>query len=154
MVMAAAKQPKGMPISLALVEEVSANRSIHDLWRAASALDFTRAAAIAFARARAGEDIPASEVNQILPWIREPTLAASLCAIATGERAPYWMGILRDRMFPESDAASPIEMVVLYAAWRAGAPAEQVVREGRRVARLQIGHGGYALMHTLATGLG
>ena len=154
MVMAAAKQPKGMPISRALVEEAAANRSLQDLWRAAGALDFDRAAAIVFARARAGEPIPASEVNQILPWIREATLAASLCAVATGERAQYWMGILRDRMFPVSDVASPIEMVVLYAAWRAGAPVDQVVREARRIARLHIGHGGYALMHTLATGLG
>ena len=85
--MATAKQPKGMPISAAFVEETSARRSLQDLIGAANALDFHRAAAIVFARARAGESVPAAEVTQILPWIREATLAASLCAIATGDRA-------------------------------------------------------------------
>jgi hypothetical protein len=153
MVMAAAKKPKGMPISRALVEKAAASAAMHDLMKAASALDFNRAAAIAFARARACEDVPADEINQILPWVREATLAASLCAIATGNRAACWMGIIRDRMFPVSDAASPIEMVVLYAAWRAGASADQIVPEARRIARLRIGWRGWALLYALATAL-
>ncbi|HTR50283.1 MAG TPA: SEC-C metal-binding domain-containing protein [Kofleriaceae bacterium] len=154
MVMAAAKNPKGMPISRVLVEEASAKRSDIDLMRAAGVLDFHRAAAIAFARARAGESVRAEDVNQILPWIREATLAASLCAIATGDRAACWMGCVRDRMFPVSEAASPIEIVVLYAAWRAGAPAEQIAPEARRLAHQRIGVRGWALLFTLATGLG
>lgn len=154
MVMASAKQTKGTPISRALIEKASAQNSLDDLRRAVSALDFHRAAAIAFARARAGETVPADEVNQFLPWIREATLAASLCAIATGDRAACWMGCVRDRMFPVSDAASPIEMIVLYAAWRAGAPADRIAPEARRVARQRIGWRGWALLRTLAAGLG
>ena len=49
------------------------------------------------------------------------------------------MGCIRDRMFPVSDATSPIEMIVLYAAWRAGAPADQIAPEARWIARLGIG---------------
>ncbi len=143
-----------MPISRALLEEASAKRSELDLMRAYGALDFHRAATIAFARARAGEDVSANDINQILPWIREATLAASLCAITTGDRAGCWLGCIRDRMFPVSDAASPIEMIVLYAAWRAGAPAAQIAPEGRRLARVRIGVRGWALLYTLAIGLG
>jgi hypothetical protein len=143
-----------MAISRALVDESAEKRSLDDLRRAIGALDFHRAAAIAFARARAGEEVPADEVNQFLPWIREVTLAASLCAIASGDRAACWMGCVRDRMFPVSDAASPIEMVVLFAAWRAGAPADQLAPEARRLARQRIGWRGWSLLRTLATGLG
>src|SRR6185437_8629656 len=100
MVMAAAKQPKGMSISRALIEEAATARSLNELTRAYGALDFHRGAAIALARARAGEVVPAYEVNQILPWIRDAKLAASLCAIATGDRAACWLGCIRDRMFP------------------------------------------------------
>jgi hypothetical protein len=153
MVMAAAKGTKGMPISRALVEESSAKRSPDDLRRAIGALDFYRASAIAFARVRAGEDVPADEINQLLPWIREGTLAANLGAIATGDRAECWMGWVRDRMFPVSDAASPIEMVVLFAAWRAGAPADQVApKRGGSHASGSAGAAG-ALLRTLAKGL-
>lgn len=145
-----------MTISRAQVEAVDdpTARSIEKILRATDACDFVRAAVLALARARAGEDMPAGMVTQILPGIRDATLAASLCAIATGDRAAAWIACVHDRMFPDSAEASPIEVIVLYAAWRAGAPADQIAPEARRLARMKVGYRGYALLYTIATGLG
>jgi hypothetical protein len=156
MVMAAAREPKGITISRAHVDAVEDPKewTFDAILRATDACDFERAAVLALARAHAGEEMPASELTQILPGIRDVTIAASLCAIATGDRAEAWIACVRDRMFPASAEASPIEMVVLYAAWRAGAPATQIAPEARRLARMKIGWRGYALLHTMATGLG
>ena len=156
MVMAAARPKPGMAISRAHVEAEAdpTARTIERILHASDACDFVRAAVLALARASAGEDMPAGMVTQILPGIRDATLATSLCAIATGDRAAAWIACVRDRMFPDSAEASPIEVIVLYAAWRAGAPADQIAPEARRLARMKVGYRGYALLYTLATGLG
>ncbi len=75
-------------------------------------------------------------------------------AIATGDRASSWMTCVRDRMFPALPDASAVELVVLYAAWRAGAPAAEVAPEARRLARSKVAWRGYALLHVMGKDAG
>ena len=145
-----------MTISRSQVEAVGdpAARTLDHIERLANACDFRQAAVIALARARAGEDVPAITVTQILPGIRDATIAASLCALASGDRAAAFHACVHDRMFATSSEASVVEVVVLYAAWRAGASAQQIAPEARRLARQRIGPLGYALIYTMAKALG
>lgn len=150
-----ARRAGGLSTSRAIVDGVPADgRSTNDILRAADACDFVHAAVLALSRASAGDPVPAEIITQVLPGIRDATLAASLCAVATGDRAQAWIACVRERMFPVSSHASPCEAVVLYAAWRAGAPAADIAPEVRRLTRMQVGGIGFALLYTLGQGLG
>src|SRR5262249_19526814 len=46
------------------------------------------------------------------------------------------------------------EVAVLYAAWRANAPADQIAPHARRLARMRCGLRGHALLYTIAMNLG
>lgn len=145
-----------MPISRALVEAVadSEERTRDQIVHAIDTCDYLRAAVLVLARVRSGEDVLAGTVARILPGVRDATLAASLCAIASGDRASAWLACVHDREFPDAPDASAVEAVVLYAAWRAGAARDQVAPLARRVARARVGFNGYALLYTIASGLG
>ena len=141
-----------MPISRALVDAVvdPTSWSIDEIERATAACDYDRAAVLAFARARAGEDAPAETIARMLPGVRDITLAASLCAIASGDRGNAWLACVRDRRFPEKVEATTVSVVALYAAWRAGADLHPIAVEARRLVRMACGWRGYALLYTIA----
>jgi hypothetical protein len=138
----------------ALVDSVSDPnaRTVEAMIAAVDACDYVHAAQIALSRACNGEPVPADAVAGILPGVRDAKLVAGLCSIASGDRAAAWLACLRERRFPTK--ASPIEAVVLFAAWRAGATSDVLAPEARRLARMSIGYGGFALLYTLATELG
>ncbi len=156
MVMTAARQEFGKLISRAHVDAVAdpSLRTTGHIFDAAQACDFVRAAVIAFARARAGEAVSTIEVCSILPGLRDITIAANLMAIASGDRGAAWMTCVRERMFPALPDAAAVELVVLYAAWRAGAPAAEVAPEARRLARSKVAWRGYALLHVMGKDAG
>jgi hypothetical protein len=134
------------------VREV-AHASIEDIDAAVTACDFEYAVVLALARASRGGELPAETVATILPGVRDYASAVALLASTTGNRGTL-LDVIRARRFPQVADAALIECITLYVAWCSRAPAELVVPEARRIARNSIGPLGYALLDTIAQGIG
>ena len=112
---------------------------------AIDACDYERAALYAIACA----PVPVDVVARILPGIELPAITCALIAIADGDRARL-LDLLERKRFPQTKDASELEAIVLYAAWRAAAPAARVIPELRRLAARSMTAEGYALLATIA----
>jgi hypothetical protein len=119
--------------------------------RALEALDFVEAARMACLRARDDLEMPVDVCARILPGLRNATLASCLCVVGTGERGPALMTCVESRRFPVDPAASFIEAIVLFAAFRAGGMnGRRLTPELRRLSRLPVGDLGLQLLNTIA----
>ena len=116
---------------------------------AVAALDHERAATLALARAKRGESVPVAVVAQILPGIELASVACALIAIASGDRGEL-LSLLEQRRFPATKEAAELEAIVLYAAWKAGAPTTRLVPEVRRLSVRSMTAEGFALLATVA----
>jgi uncharacterized protein YchJ len=114
---------------------------------AVDALDFEQAAMLAIARARKAA-VPSELIARILPGIEFPAITCALVAIAPDKAA--LMPVIERRDFPQTKDASELEAIVLYAAWKAGAPIERVKPELRRLAARSMTAEGYGLLATIA----
>jgi hypothetical protein len=122
--------------------------------RAIAALDYVDAARMACLRARDDLDMPVDVCARILPGLRNATLATCLCAVGSGERGPALMTCVESRAFPVDPAASFIEAIVLFAAFRAGGmTGKRLTPELRRVVRLPVSDLGLQLLNTIAKAL-
>jgi hypothetical protein len=137
-----------LPLSTGLLVDATP-----DIDRALDACDYLRAATLAIDRVRAGEEVSATTIARILPGIRDSGLAAGLLAIGTTDRAEAWLAAVRDRRFPDEAGATFIETMVLYAAWRAGAPNAEIGRQVRRIARSESGAIAYEMLTHIAYGI-
>jgi len=119
-----------------------------DAIRAAlDALDHEHAAMLAIARARKAA-VPSELIARILPGIELPAITCALVAIAPDKAA--LLPAVERRDFPQTKDASELEAIVLYAAWKAGAPIERVKPELRRLAARSMTAEGYGLLATIA----
>ncbi len=116
---------------------------------AVAALDHERAATLALARAKRGEPVPVAVVATILPGIQLPAITCALIAIASGDRTEL-LELLAQRRFPHTKDAAELEAIVLYAAWKAGAPVPRVIPELRRLSVRSMTAEGFALLATIA----
>ncbi|MCX5747342.1 MAG: SEC-C metal-binding domain-containing protein [Proteobacteria bacterium] len=112
--------------------------------------DLERAVAIALARVLGGQPLTIAELRPLLVRLDDLTLVEDLVAIATGDRAELVDGVGRGPISPEAAAR---DMLLLYLAWRAGAPRAHVIREARRLARAKLDGPGYVLLAELAAGI-
>ena len=97
-----------------------------DIEAALAALDHELAARCAIARART-QPVPTALVARILPGIELPAITCALVAIAP-EKAEL-LGVIESRAFPQTKEASELEAIVLYGAWKAGAPTDRIKPE-------------------------
>ncbi|HUJ58010.1 MAG TPA: SEC-C metal-binding domain-containing protein [Kofleriaceae bacterium] len=118
---------------------------------ALAGLDHERAAMLAIARARR-EPVPVELVAEILPGIEFPAITCALIAIASGDRATL-LDLLEHRRFPVGKDTAELEAIVLFAAWRGGAPLARVIPELRRLAARSMTAAGYALLATIAAAI-
>jgi hypothetical protein len=130
---------------LATADDVS-ERAIR---AAIDACDHEHAAMLAIARVRQGQAVPIALVADILPGIELPAIACGLIAIAEGDRAAL-LELVERRRFPPTKDAAELEAIVLYAAWRAGAPGERLSPLVRRLSARALAAEGYALLATIA----
>jgi hypothetical protein len=119
---------------------------------ALDALDHEEAALLAFARARTA-DVPIALVARIAPGIELPATICGLVAIASGDKASL-IEVVERRQFPQTKDNAELEGIVLYAAWKAGAPAARVLPELRRLSVRSMTAEGYALIAAMARALG
>ena len=117
---------------------------------ALDALDHERAAMLAIARARKAP-VPTPLIARILPGIELPAITCALVAIAP-ERARL-LEVVERRDFPQTKDASELEAIVLYGAWKAGAPIDRVKPELRRLAARSMTAEGYGLLATIAAAI-
>lgn len=117
---------------------------------ALGALDHEQAAMLALARARK-ETVPTPLVARILPGIEFPPVALALVAIVPDKAA--LLDVVERRNFPPTKDASELEAIVLYAAWKAGAPVERIKPELRRLAARSMTAEGYGLLATVAASI-
>lgn len=144
-----------MAVDLTRIRAIRAPEWGDDAIRAAlAACDADRAAELAFARALAGQEVDARLVAEILPGIRSMGVAIALLGLATGERAAAWMEMVQKRRIPDLRSALDVELLALRAAHRDGAPAAEVARAARRIARLDLDADAGALLYTFARSLG
>jgi hypothetical protein len=137
----------GECISRASVE-AAREASVADIDAALAGCDYERAATIAFARARAGSPVGTDVIARILPGIELPAITCSLIAI-TPARAEL-VSLLDTHRFPASKDAAELEAIVLYAAWKAGAPTSRIVPHLRRLSARSLTAESYALLATIA----
>jgi uncharacterized protein YchJ len=119
---------------------------------AVAALDHERAATLALARAKRGEPVSVAVVATVLPGIQLPAITCALIAIASGDRTEL-LDLLEQRRFPHTKDAAELEAIVLYAAWKAGAPASRVIPELRRLSVRSMTAEGFALLATIAASI-
>ncbi|HEY3807514.1 MAG TPA: SEC-C metal-binding domain-containing protein [Kofleriaceae bacterium] len=119
---------------------------------ALDALDHEEAALLAFARARTAE-VPIALVARIVSGIELPATICGLVAIASGDKASL-LDVIERRRFPQTKDTAELEGIVLYAAWKAGAPAARVLPELRRLSVRSMTAEGYALIAAMARALG
>src|SRR5258706_13729428 len=93
--------------------------------------DYERAAMLAIARAKSGSALTTELVAQILPGIELPAITCALVALAP-ERAAL-LELLESKRFPQTKDGAELEAIVLYSAWKAGAPIARVIPELRRL---------------------
>jgi hypothetical protein len=117
-----------------------------------AACDYDRAAVLAFARARRGEAVDIADIATILPGLELWTIACGLIAIAQGDRVQL-LELLERRRFPSRIDSGELEAIVLYAAWRAGAPRERLIPLVRRLSVRQMTLEGFALVATVGAAL-
>jgi hypothetical protein len=141
----------GERISRAQVEAVE-DSSDSAIRAALDACDHERAAMLAIARARRGERVPLALVAEVLPGIELPAIACALLAIADGDRAAL-LDLIARRRFPPTKDAAELEAIVLYAAWRAGAPPARVAPPLRRLAARSMTAESCALLATIAASI-
>jgi uncharacterized protein YecA (UPF0149 family) len=118
---------------------------------ALAAWDHEEAALLSFARARTAE-VPAALVARILPGIEFAQTVTGLIAIASGDKAAL-LELVERRTFPQTKETAELEGIVLYAAWKAGAPRERVLPELRRISVRSMTAEGYALIAAMARAL-
>ena len=119
-----------------------------DIAAALDAWDHERAAMLAIARARTAP-VPIALVARILPGIEFAPIICALLAIAEGDRTTL-LDVLERRRFPQTKDTAELEAIVLYAAWKAGAPAARLAPEVRRLSVRSMTAEGYALLATIA----
>ncbi len=137
----------GECISRASVE-AARDAGIAEIDAALVACDYERAATIAFARARAGTPVGTDVIARILPGIELPAVTCSLIAI-TPARAEL-ISLLDAHRFPATKDAAELEAIVLYAAWKAGAPTTRIMGHLRRLSARSLTAESYALLATIA----
>jgi uncharacterized protein YchJ len=135
----------GELISRSSVEGMSPTEG--DIEAALAALDHELAARCAIARART-QPVPTALVARILPGIELPAITCALVAIAPEKAA--LLDVIESRAFPQTKEASELEAIVLYGAWKAGAPEPRIKPELRRLAARSMTAEGYALLSTIA----
>jgi hypothetical protein len=138
----------GERISRAQLDTVT-NASEAEIRVALEECDHERAAMLAFARARGGQPVPISVVAEILPGIELPAITCALLAIADGDRG-LLLDLLERHRFPQTKDGAELEAIVLYAAWRAGAPRTRVIPLVRRLSVRSMTAEGLALLATIA----
>lgn len=140
----------GECISRASVEAAT-GATIADIDAAIATCDYERAATCAFALARAGTPAGSDVIARILPGIELPAITCSLLAIAP-DRAALLELVERDR-FPQTRDGGELEALVLFAAWRAGAPSARVIPPLRRLSARSLTAESYALLATIAASI-
>jgi uncharacterized protein YecA (UPF0149 family) len=118
---------------------------------ALAAWDHEEAALLALARSRTAE-VPVALVARILPGIEFAQTITGLVAIAAGDKSTL-LDVVEQRRFPQTKDTAELEGIVLYAAWKAGAPRERVLPELRRLSVRSMTAEGYALLATMARAL-
>src|SRR5690606_10537154 len=137
----------GECISRASVE-ATRGATLADIEAAIAACDYERAATIAFAHARAEQPVATDVIARILPGIELPAITCSLIAIAPA-RAEL-LAVLDKHRFPGTKDAAELEVIVLYAAWKAGADPARVIPHLRRLSARSLSAESYALLATIA----
>ena len=141
----------GERISRARVESAG-TPELSAIEAALAACDHEEAALLAIARARKA-DVPIELIARIAPGIELAATICGLVAIASGDKATLVDAIER-RAFPQTKDTAELEGIVLYAAWKAGAPAARVLPELRRISVRSMTAEGYALIAAMARALG
>jgi SEC-C motif len=141
----------GERISRARVES-SGTPELSAIEAALAACDHEEAALLAIARARKAT-VPVELVARIAPGIELATTICGLVAIASGDKATL-VDVIERRAFPQTKDTAELEGIVLYAAWKAGAPAARVLPELRRISVRSMTAEGYALIAAMARTLG
>ena len=113
--------------------------------------DHEEAALLALARSRTAE-VPVALVARIVPGIEFAQTLTGLLAIASGDKSAL-LDVVEGRRFPQTKDTAELEGIVLYAAWKAGAPRERVLPELRRLSVRSMTAEGYALIAAMARGL-
>src|SRR5438552_11148811 len=111
-------------------------------------MDHELSAMLAIARAKHAP-VPIAVIARILPGIEFAAITAALIAIADGDRTAL-LDVLEHRRFPQAKDNAELEAIVLYAAWKAGAPAARIAPELRRLSVRSMTAEGYALLATIA----
>ncbi|HEX4452202.1 MAG TPA: SEC-C metal-binding domain-containing protein [Kofleriaceae bacterium] len=119
---------------------------------ALAACDHEDAALLAIARAR-NAAVPVELIARIAPGIELAATICGLVAIASGDKATL-VDVIERRAFPQTKDTAELEGIVLYAAWKAGAPAARVLPELRRISVRSMTAEGYALIAAMARALG
>jgi hypothetical protein len=115
---------------------------------ALAAWDHEEAALLAIARAKTAE-VPVALVARIVPGIELAATICGLVALAAGDKAAL-LDVVERRRFPQTKDTAELEGIVLYAAWRAGAPVARVLPELRRLSVRSMTAEGYALIAAMA----
>jgi hypothetical protein len=121
---------------------------ITELHDAVSACDYERAATIAMGRARAGTPVSTQDIARILPGIELPAITCSLIAIAPSKKE--LADVLDAQRFPRTKDAAELEVITLYAAWKAGAETARLIPHLRRLSARSLSAESYALLATIA----
>src|SRR5262249_6812525 len=87
----------------------------------------------------------------ILPGIELPAIACALVAIAPDRAA--LLDVVERKQIPQTKEAADVEAIVLYGAWRAGAPTERVIPQVRRMSVHALTAESYALIGTIAASI-
>ncbi len=143
-----------LPVSRAMVADAvrdPARHTLEAIAEAVAACDFTHAAALAFARASVGLDVPIETIAAIVPGTRDADLVVLLLALAPGGGPALLASLAR---FPHTTEALTSRIVVLFAAWRRGADVAEVVRHARLLARYQTSITGYLLLGAMERAIG
>ncbi len=115
---------------------------------ALAAWDHEEAALLAIARAKTAA-VPVALVARIVLGIELAATICGLVAIAAGDKASL-VDVVERRRFPQTKDTAELEGIVLYAAWRAGAPVARVLPELRRLSVRSMTAEGYALIAAMA----
>lgn len=114
---------------------------------AIAAFDHEQAALLALARART-QPVTVDLVGRILPGLELAAIANALIAIASGDKAAL-LDVITEKRFPLTKEAAELEAIVLYAAWKAGAPRDRMIADLRRLSARSMTAEGYALLATV-----
>lgn len=122
-----------------------------DLRAAIAACDPDRAAELALARLQRGDALDLGLVGELVPLLLDVPVGCALIALAEGDaaaRAATCLAML-DR-FPVFADGYPLQVMVLWAAWRSGAERVPLVAHARRLARRKLDKVERALVYYLA----